>query len=157
MLLLQAAYSLLLIQGHMKLKHLLLAVATLLISTFGFSQKSDGAEKDNLLFLLRKPEHINQALKTIEQLQSTSNTSLKPGKAVIIVCGEAVTVLGSKDAEAWVQKISKYSNVSIEACGLSLSKFNKTRNDLVKGIGYTENGFIRAFELQKEGYLSVEL
>ena len=43
------------------------------------------------------------------------------------------------------------------ACGLSLTKFNKTQNDLVKGIDYTENGFIKAFELQKQGYLSVEL
>ena len=43
------------------------------------------------------------------------------------------------------------------ACGLSLAKFNKTQSDLVKGIDYTENGFIKAFELQKQGYLSVEL
>jgi intracellular sulfur oxidation DsrE/DsrF family protein len=141
----------------MKLKHLLLAVATLLISTIGLSQQDSNLEKDNLLFLLRQTEHINQALKTIEQLQSTSNTALKTGKVVIIVCGEAVTTLGTKDAETWAEKISKYPHVSIEACGLSLFKFNKTKNDLVKGIGYTENGFIRAFELQKQGYLSVEL
>ena len=141
----------------MKIKHLLFVVATLLFSTVSFSQKANSGKKDNLLFLLRQTEHINQALKTIEQLQSTSNTTLKTGKVVIIVCGEAVTSLTTKDAEAWVEQISKYPNVSIMACGLSLSKFNKTRNDLVKGIGYTENGFIKAFELQKAGYLSVEL
>jgi intracellular sulfur oxidation DsrE/DsrF family protein len=71
--------------------------------------------------------------------------------------GEAVTSLTMEDAEAWVERISKYPNVSIMACGLSLTKFNKTKNDLVKGIKYTENGFIKAFELQKAGYLSVEL
>ena len=141
----------------MKIKHLLFVVATLLFSTIIFSQKANSGKKDNLLFLLRQTEHINQALKTIEQLQSTSNTTLKTGKVVIIVCGEAVTSLTTKDAEAWVEQINKYPNVSIMACGLSLNKFKKTRNDLVKGIGYTENGFIRAFELQKAGYLSVEL
>lgn len=141
----------------MNLKHLLLAVTTLLISTIGFSQKNNSDKKDNLLFLLRQTEHINQALKTIDQLQANPTTTLKTGKIVIIVCGEAVTALGTKDAEEWVETISKHPNVSIMACGLSLRKFNKTKNDLVKGIDYTENGFIKAFELQKQGYLSVEL
>jgi intracellular sulfur oxidation DsrE/DsrF family protein len=140
----------------MKLKHLLFIVVTLLVSNIGFSQKANSDGKDNLLFLLRQTEHINQALKTIEQLK-TSGTSLKAGKVKIIVCGEAVTALGSKEAEVWVDRISKYPDVSIMACGLSLTKFNKTPADLVKGIDYTENGFIKAFELQKQGYLSVEL
>lgn len=141
----------------MNLKHLLLAVTTLLISTIGFSQKYNSDKKDNLLFLLRQTEHINQALKTIDQLHANPTTTLKTGKVVIIVCGEAVTALGTKDAEEWVETISKHPNVSIMACGLSLTKFNKTKNDLVKGIDYTANGFIKAFELQKQGYLSVEL
>lgn len=140
----------------MKLKHLLFVAATLLVSTIAFSQKANSDRKDNLLFLLRQTEHINQALKTIEQLNS-SGTTLNTGKIAIIVCGETVTTLGTKDAEAWVDRISKYPHVSIIACGLSLTKFKKTQADLVKGIDYTENGFIKAFELQKQGYLSVEL
>lgn len=139
------------------MKHLLFAVATLLVSTIGFSQKNKSGKKDNLLFLLRQTEHINQAIKTIDQLQTPATSSLNTGKVVIIVCGEAVTSLTTKEAEAWLDKISKYPNVKLMACGLSLAKFNKTQNDLVKGIEYTENGFIKAFELQKQGYLSVEL
>ena len=141
----------------MKTKTLVLSIVTLLISVASFSQKAHSHKKDNLLFLLRQTKHINQAIKTIEQLQANAKTTLKPGKAVVIVCGEAVTSLTIKEAEAWVEKISKYPNVSLMACGLSLTKFNKTQNDLVKGIDYTENGFIKAFELQKQGYLSVEL
>ena len=141
----------------MNMKHLLPAVATLLISTIAFSQKSNSGKKDNLLFLLRQTEHINQALKTIDQLETHPKTTLKTGKVVIIVCGEAVTSLTTKEAEVWVEKIGKNPNVSLMACGLSLKKFNKTKNGLVKGIDYTENGFIEALELQKQGYLSVEL
>ena len=141
----------------MNLKHLLFAVTTLLISTTGFSQQAGNGQKDNLLFLLRQTEHINQALKTIDQLQAQPKTTLTTGKVVIIVCGEAVTSLTTKEAEAWVEKLSKHPNVSLLACGLSLTKFNKTQNDSVKGVHYTENGFIKAFELQKQGYLSVEL
>lgn len=141
----------------MKAKNLLLILASLFVSTIGFSQKSNHGKKDNLLFLLRQTEHINQALKTVEQLQSNAKTTLSPNKIVIIVCGEAVTSLSTDQAKAWADKISQYPNVSILACGLSLKKFNKSETDLVKGIGYTENGFIKAFELQKQGYLSVEL
>ncbi|MEO5990946.1 MAG: hypothetical protein ABIP68_04865 [Ferruginibacter sp.] len=141
----------------MKLKLLLFAVATLLISSTSFSQEANNGKKDNLLFLLRQTEHINQALKTIEQLKSQPKTTLNTGKIVIIICGEAVTSLTTKEADVWVEKLSKYPNVSLVACGLSLTKFNKSQNDLVKGIDYTENGFIKTFELQKKGYLSVEL
>lgn len=141
----------------MKTKNLVLFLVTLLISITSFSQKSHTHKKDNLLFLLRQTEHINQAIKTIEQLESNVKTSLKTGKAAIIVCGEAVTSLTTEEGKAWLIKISKYPNVSIMACGLSLTKFNKTQNDLVPGVQFTENGLIKAFELQKAGYLSVEV
>ncbi len=141
----------------MKKKHLLLAVATLIISSIGFAQSKAHGKSDNLLFLLRQTEHINQALKTIDQLYAKPTTTLKTGKIVIIVCGEAVTTLTTSEAQAWVDKVNKHQNVSIVACGLSMEKFNKTKADLIKGVDYTENGFIRAFELQKQGYLSVEL
>lgn len=141
----------------MKTKTLLLSIVTLLFSIASFSQKAHSPKKDNLLFLLRQSEHINQAIKTIEQLQSNSKATLKPGNIVIIVCGEAVTSLTTAEGQAWVEKMSKYPTVSIVACGLSLTKFNKTQGELVKGVNYTENGFIKAFELQKQGYLSVEL
>ena len=141
----------------MKVRHLLLILASLFVSTIGFSQKAEAGKKDNLLFLLRQTEHINQALKTVDQLQSNAQTTLTPGNIVIVVCGEAVTKLGTQEAVKWVTKIKRHPHVSILACGLSLTKFNKSEKDLVPGIGYTENGFIKAFELQKQGYLSVEL
>jgi intracellular sulfur oxidation DsrE/DsrF family protein len=140
----------------MKFKSLLFALTALLVSSTGWAQ-GNSPKKDNLLFLLRQTEHINQAIKTIDQLQAGQATTLKPGTVVIIVCGEAVKALTAKEAEGWVQKTSAYPGVSIMACGLSLAKFGVTQGDLVKGVQYTENGFIKAFELQKAGYLSVEL
>lgn len=140
----------------MKTKTLVVSIVTLLISIASFSQ-AHTHKKDNLLFLLRQTEHINQAIKTIKELQSSVKTTLKTGKAVIIICGEAVTSLTTAEGAAWVEKLKKYPNVSLMACGLSLTKFNKTQSDLVPGVQFTENGLIKAFELQKAGYLSVEL
>jgi intracellular sulfur oxidation DsrE/DsrF family protein len=141
----------------MKFKILFIAILSLLTSAISFSQEKGNNKKDNLLFMLRQQEHINQALKTIDHLQVRHKTSLNMGKVVIIVCGEAVTSLTGKEAEAWVERLSRQPDVTILACGLSLAKFGKSEKDLVNGIGYTENGFIKAFELQKQGYLSVEL
>lgn len=140
----------------MNLKNLLL-ILSLFASTIVFSQQEKPGKQDNLLFMLRQKEHINQALKTVEYLKTNPKGYLNTGKVAIIVCGEAVTLLTEKDAEAWVESMSKYKDVSIMACGLSLDKFNKSESELVKGIEYTKNGFIKAFELQKQGYLSVEL
>lgn len=122
-----------------------------------FSQTTVSHKKDNLLFMLRQTEHINQAIKTIAELKNNKDSELDPGNIVIIVCGEAVLELTKQDAGKWVDEISKFDNVSILACGLSLDKFQKKQSDLMPGIRYTKNGFIKAFELQKEGYLSVEL
>jgi intracellular sulfur oxidation DsrE/DsrF family protein len=141
----------------MKFKVLFITILSLLTSAIGFSQEKGNNKKDDLLFMLRQQEHINQALKTIDHLQVRQKTSLNMGEVVIIVCGEAVTSLTGKEAEAWVERLSRQPDVSILACGLSLAKFGKSEKDLVKGIGYTENGFIKAFELQKQGFLSVEL
>jgi len=122
-----------------------------------FSQKTETPKKDNLLFLLRQPEHIDQALKTIGQLPEMSDSGINPGKVVIIVCGEAVNALTNNEASRWTKQLVHHPELSILACGLSLTKFNKTEKDLVQGIGYTPNGFVKAFQLQKQGYLSVEL
>lgn len=139
----------------MKTKHILTTILVLFISTLAFAQINKG--KDDLLFMLRQKEHINQAIKTIESLKTNNTSKLIVGNIVIIVCGEAVVNLTTEDAKTWVGQIEQYKNVSIMACGLSLDKFQKKEEDLVSGIKYTRNGFIKAFELQKLGYLSVEL
>lgn len=141
----------------MKIRNTAIILSLLLFSLASFTSVKESHKKDNLLFLLRQPEHINQAIKTIEALKAGSKSNLSVGKVVIIVCGEAVVNLTAEEGKAWADQVSKLSNVSLLACGLSLEKFKKREADLVPRIGYTENGFIKAFQLQKEGYLSVEL
>lgn len=128
----------------------------LLAGLYGSAQKS-APKKDNLLFMVRQYEHIVQSLKTIEYLNTCPETSLQMKEAVIIVCGEAVKNLTEKDSDMLIEQIRQMPNVSLYACGLSLGKFNLSQKDLLPGVKYTQNGFIKAFELQKAGYLSVEL
>src|SRR5688572_19750139 len=109
----------------MKQKTIILTMAMLFISLLSFAQKAPTPKKDNLLFLLRQPEHINQAIKTIDELMTQKSSGLDVGEIVIIICGEAVVGLTTKDAETWVEKTGKYKNLSLVACGLSLDKFRK--------------------------------
>ncbi len=141
----------------MNYKKLSFLFITVLLTATSFAQKNK-IKQDNFLFLLRQPEHITQALKTIDQLQTKAVVSktLHPGKTAIIICGEAVkNFAGSIDNETVME--ANRLGVTLYGCGLSLKKFELTKTDLMPGIGYVENGFVKAFELQKQGYLSVEL
>lgn len=131
-------------------------IIALLCSVSAIAQ--DGAvKKDNLLFLVRNKEHITQAIRTIRDMKTCRESSVVADTAVIIVCGEAVTSLAQPGAKNWVAEINSLDGVSLVACGLSLEKFNIPAASLVPGIGTIKNGLVTAFELQKRGYLSVEL
>lgn len=139
----------------MKFKLLSLLLIALFTSAVSNAQKTE--QTDNLLFLLRNPEHVTQALKTVKQLkEANAETTLHTGKVVIIVCGEAITAFAGKANNETVEEAGRLG-VSLLGCGLSLNKFKLTKEDLMPGVQYVNNGFIKAFELQKAGYLSVEL
>jgi intracellular sulfur oxidation DsrE/DsrF family protein len=141
----------------MRLKKYSILFLSLFLVTIAFGQKKSESP-DNLLFLLRQPGHITQALKTVDQLRNkpASGNSLNTGKVAIIVCGEAVKDFTNGCGMETVAEADRL-NVSLFACGLSMKKYELTSKDLVPGIQYVDNGFIKAFELQKMGYLSVEL
>lgn len=139
----------------MKPKKLSIIFTLLLITAASFAQKKV-PQSDNLLFLLRNPHHVTQALKTIEQLQSGASKTLRPGKVLIIVCGEAIKDFTGASPNGSVKEAARLG-VELAGCGLSLKKFNLLKTDLMPGMGYVENGLIKAFELQKAGYLSIEL
>jgi intracellular sulfur oxidation DsrE/DsrF family protein len=141
----------------MNKRNLFFLFTLLTFSLSAFAQTTNNKGKDNLLFMVRQQEHISQAIKTVEHLQENKTTTVKMNDAVIIVCGEAVKFLASKDSEQLLAKSKNFKNLTIYACGLSLDKFNLTEKDMPHGVKYTTNGFIKAFELQKQGYLSIEL
>lgn len=140
----------------MNYKRLSILLVSLLFITAVFAQTKQ--HSDNLVFLLRQPEHITQALKTIDQLKNNAAASktIKPGKVGIIVCGEAVKNFAGANNNETIFEAQRLG-VTLYACGLSLKKFELNKTDLMPGIEYVDNGFIKAFELQKQGYLSVEL
>lgn len=125
------------------------------VSEPSFSQPK-GHKGDNIVFLLRQKEHIIQAVKTLVSLKESKISTVKPHASVIIVCGDAVKDLINADLLP-ILKIASEHHMYVYACGLSLSKFGISKDQLPSSVLYVENGLVKILELQKKGYLSVEL
>lgn len=132
---------------------LLLMLIGLQLPSFAQQKKQ---KKDNIVFLLRQKEHIIQGVRTIVSLKEPGTSNIKPGKAVIIVCGPVVKDLVSGALNDPLEQ-ARAHGITVYACGLSLAKFGISKDQLPSSVQYTENGLIKVLELQKEGYLSVEL
>lgn len=120
-----------------------------------FSQ-SKSQKGDKIVFLLRQKEHIIQAVKTVVSLKESKISTVKPLASVIIVCGDAVKDLINADMLPLL-KIASEHHILVYACGLSLTKFEISKDQLPPSVLYVENGLIKTLELQKKGYLSIEL
>lgn len=111
---------------------------------------------DKIVFLLRQDEHIQQAIKTGVDLKNKNISSVHPSEIVLIICGESVKNLNN-DKMTETLEVACAHNITVYACGLSMKKFGLTKKDLPASVRYIENGLIKSLELQKQGYLSVEL
>lgn len=107
---------------------------------------------DNYAMLIRNINHLNPAIKTVEMLQQDSGTT--PQNFEVVICGKAV-----KDLKPNADLLKKAENhgITLSVCGMSLTKFSITEDQLPEYIKVVPNGLIRIFELQKKGYLTITL
>ena len=132
----------------------------MMVLTMGFISTSQGQNQpvkgDNIVFLLRQQEHFIQAVKTIGALKEMKISNIKPSKVVVILCGEMLKNISSKEMSHQLE-LAHSQGITVYACGLSLNKLGISKESLPLNILYVENGLIKSLELQKEGYLSIEL
>ncbi|ELR71642.1 hypothetical protein C900_02450 [Fulvivirga imtechensis AK7] len=114
-----------------------------------------GPLKDDFGILLRKGEHLKVAVRTAEEVQN--NPKFNRGRFEIIVCGKEVEKLKKGSELTDTLEKAKEMGVEVKACGISLQKFGVSTSSLQPGIEVIPNGLMRAFELEKEGYLMIEL
>ncbi len=136
------------------IKIFMILLATGAISN-SFGQKHPG-KGDHIVFLLRQPEHFAQAIKTIAVLKETKVSTIKPSKVAIILCGEMLKNISSEEMKLQLD-LAVAQEITVYACGLSLHKLGISKESLPSNVQYVENGLIKSLELQKKGYLSIEL
>ncbi len=93
----------------MKYIKILTILISIGFSSISFAQKPS-AKQDDIVFLLRQEEHLNQAIKTIGALKQKNVSKIGPAKVVIILCGEMLKNISSTE-----MKLSPHHKVVLSA------------------------------------------
>ncbi len=152
---------------NIKTALLILGLVTVCVAATGFlfqqnktvaetTQQAESAEsKDNFAILLRKGNHLRVAVRTAREIQE--NPRFRMGRFEIIVCGREIEQLQQNGPlKATLEEASRLG-VQVQACGISLEKFGVKADLLAPEVSVVPNGLMHAFELEKDGYLMIEL
>jgi intracellular sulfur oxidation DsrE/DsrF family protein len=106
--------------------------------------------------LVRNTQHMRAALQTASQLRETG-TNYEAFE--VVICGKVVKELRDKENQSIPDmfKQAEGLNVRFSVCGMSLNKFNISPELLPEQFELVDNGLIRIFELQDNGYNTIEL
>lgn len=103
--------------------------------------------------------------KKISQLNviMTSSTALKAydgenfGEFQVIICGETVKALSDEKTVEDIKAKAEIANIKIVICGFSLDSFQMDREAVSSQLEIVDNGLLYNFQLQKKGFISIEL
>jgi intracellular sulfur oxidation DsrE/DsrF family protein len=142
------------------MKNIFLAGFVILVSLFTNSVQAqesnvDYADHINYVVLTRNVPQLKPIILAAEELAAKDGE--KFGDFQVVVCGKTVQELTNEETiRGFLEKAEK-AGVTINACGFSLKKFGVDRSKLPEALRVVENGILHNFELQKKGYLSIEL
>ncbi|MFV8226103.1 sulfur reduction protein DsrE [Christiangramia aquimixticola] len=132
-----------------------LFLLTLISLTGCKAQTKISSKKNNYVVLTRKLPQLKPILLAAEELKMED--AHKFGEFHIVVCGQTVSELTNPEAMEEFMKQVTDIGVKMNACGFSLKKFKVNTEELPDGIKVVENGILHNLQLQKKGYISLEL
>tara|TARA_R100001369_G_scaffold28219_3_gene50683 strand:- start:11992 stop:12414 length:423 start_codon:yes stop_codon:yes gene_type:complete len=140
------------------MKKLILGL-TILALTFTNSLNAQTTKQEqhshNYVVLTKKIPQLQPIFLTAEALAKEDGKSF--GDFQAIICGKTVEDLTDKEMmKSFIEKAEK-AHVKIVVCGLSLKKFKVNKEDIPHELEVVDNGLLHNFQLQKKGYLSIEL
>lgn len=105
--------------------------------------------------LISHPNHLKAAVNTAETI--TPKSQYQREGFVVMACGKSVGafVKGNEMAEEFNK--GKAAGITYKICGLSLKQFKVAPNTLLEGVEIIPNGLPYMFDLQQQGYRTVEL
>ncbi len=140
------------------MKTTLLILASILIgvtSVNALSQKSTRNETNNYIVITANIQQIKPIILAAKDLAKEDGK--KFGDFQIIICGKAVVELTQPEKIDPFLEMAKKEGIKLVACGYSLNESKVNPNDLPKEVKVVDNGLFYDFQLQKKGYLSIEL
>lgn len=112
-------------------------------------------EKTDYVVLTRQVSQLKPIILAAQELAKQDAHHF--GDFQIVVCGKAVQDLTDEEMMKGFILQAEQAKLTINACGFSLRKFGVDRDKLHQSFNIVENGMLYNFELQKKGYLSIEL
>ncbi|QHL86940.1 DoxX family membrane protein [Nibribacter ruber] len=119
------------------------------------TQASSKAATKNYAVLISQPNHVKAAVHTAQTM--TPGSSYKRGTFVVMACAKSVEAfVEGSDLASEIEK-GRAAGVQYKVCGMSLKQFNIDPATLVEGVTVIPNGLTYMFDLQNQGYTTVEL
>ena len=112
-------------------------------------------EKNKYSVLSTNIQQLPAILQTATALENEDGELF--GEFQVIFCGKTLQNIPQNQEFAALLKTAKKQGVKIFACGISLTKFNLSKKDVPPGLRITENGILHAFQLQKQGFLTLSI
>jgi intracellular sulfur oxidation DsrE/DsrF family protein len=133
----------------------LIFAAFLMLFSVNTKAQSQDTELNNYVVLTKKIPQLQPILITAEELKKEDGHDF--GDFQIIVCGQSVQGLTDNAEMKQFTERAKKAGVALKACGFSLKKFDVDPDKIPLSMEIVENGILHNFNLQKKGYISIEL
>jgi uncharacterized membrane protein YphA (DoxX/SURF4 family)/intracellular sulfur oxidation DsrE/DsrF family protein len=123
--------------------------------TIAQSSTQQSTTKQKYAVLISQPSHLKAAVNTAESI--TKYSKYNSEAFVIMACGKSVEAFQKgSDLAPFIEKGSALG-VTFKICGMSLKQFKVDQSILVDGLEVEPNGLTYMFDLQLQGYKTVEL
>lgn len=140
------------------MKNIILSTMVLVLAFFNATAEAQNRmhhKKNNYVVLTKTIPQLQPIIMTAESLAQEDGK--KFGDFQVIICGKTVTDLTDKEMMRNFIDKAKKANVKIVICGFSLKQFEVDQKDIPQELEVVDNGILHNFQLQKKGYLSIEL
>ncbi|MCP2044307.1 DoxX family membrane protein [Pontibacter sp. HSC-36F09] len=105
--------------------------------------------------LISQPNHLKAAVNTAETI--TKESRYQRESFVVMACGKSVEAFVKGSSMAQELEKGKAAGITYRVCGMSLKQFNIDASTLIEGVEVIPNGLTYMFDLQQQGYKTVEL
>ncbi|KAA9332817.1 DoxX family membrane protein [Adhaeribacter soli] len=119
------------------------------------SNQAQSTGKKNYGILISQPDHLKAAVNTAQTMRKEAKYNA--GKIVVMACSKSVEAFKKDSDLKAVFEAGKAAGVTFTVCGMSLEKFKIAPEALMEGSTIVPNGLTYMFDLQQEGFTTVEL
>lgn len=140
------------------MKTTILSSIMLILAFFGSTNlqaQEKNTSKNNYVVMTKKVPQLQPIILAAEALKAEEGKNF--GEFQVIICGKLIGDITDPEKTNKLIKKAKKADVTLIACGFSLTKFNVDRATVPKAFKIVENGILHNLQLQKKEYKSLSL